>query len=112
GVVADACDRLAVMYAGQVVETGGIEDTFAGPRHPYTAALLAAMPRGEAATENAAIALATIPGRVPAAWDWPQGCRFHPRCEHARPECSAAAIALTHGVRCRRAGELVLKGTA
>ena len=107
GVVADACDRLAVMYAGQVVETGSVETVFARPRHPYTAALLAAMPRGE----GSATALATIPGRVPPAWDWPQGCRFHPRCAYAQPACSAAAIALTQGTRCRRADELVLKGS-
>jgi peptide/nickel transport system permease protein len=108
GVVADACDRVAVMYAGEVVEVGGVQATFARPRHPYTAALLAAMPRGE----GSSVSLATIPGRVPPAWAWPQGCRFHPRCPHADAACARQAGALLDGVRCRRAGELQLKGTA
>ncbi|HEV3011628.1 MAG TPA: dipeptide/oligopeptide/nickel ABC transporter permease/ATP-binding protein [Burkholderiales bacterium] len=111
GVVADACDRLAVMYAGEVVEVGGVQETFSRPRHPYTAALLAAMPRGEAAVEQTNAALATIPGRVPPAWAWPQGCRFHPRCVHAVPRCAQAPNLLTEGVRCLRSGELDLAGT-
>jgi len=104
GVVADACDRVAVMYGGEVVETGSVRATFSRPRHPYTAALLAAMPRGE----GIGTALATIPGRVPPAWAWPQGCRFHPRCAHATPSCRQAPSVLQDGVRCRRAGELNL----
>jgi oligopeptide/dipeptide ABC transporter ATP-binding protein len=107
GVVADACDRLAVMYAGEVVEVGGVRETFEQPRHPYTAALLAAMPRGEGSNK----ALATIPGRVPPAWDWPQGCRFHPRCAHAAPQCSQPPNPIHQGVRCKRAKELSLAGT-
>ncbi len=97
GVVADACDRVAVMYAGQMVETGPVREVLAHPRHPYTAALLAAMPRSGAGT-----ALATIPGRVPPAWAWPAGCRFHPRCPHAVEACAAAPVALAGGVRCIR----------
>ena len=107
GVVADACDRLAVMYAGEVVEVGGVRETFERPRHPYTAALLAAMPRGEGSNK----ALATIPGRVPPAWDWPQGCRFHPRCAHAAPQCALPPNPIRDGVRCKRADELKLAGT-
>ncbi|VTU40085.1 Stage 0 sporulation protein KD [Variovorax sp. PBS-H4] len=98
GVVADACDRVAVMYAGQMVETGPVRDVLARPRHPYTAALLAAMPKGGAGGAT----LATIPGRVPPAWAWPQGCRFHPRCPRAIDACTAAPVALDHGVRCLR----------
>jgi peptide/nickel transport system permease protein len=107
GVVADACDRLAVMYAGEVVEVGGVQATFERPRHPYTAALLAAMPRGEGANK----ALATIPGRVPPAWAWPQGCRFHPRCAHALETCKRPPNPMQDGVRCKRAQELRLAGT-
>ncbi|GAA4332304.1 dipeptide/oligopeptide/nickel ABC transporter permease/ATP-binding protein [Variovorax defluvii] len=98
GVVADACDRVAVMYAGQMVETGPVREVLARPRHPYTAALLAAMPKGGG---DAAV-LATIPGRVPPAWAWPQGCRFHPRCPHAGEVCAGAAVGLVQGVRCVR----------
>ncbi|WP_162588239.1 dipeptide/oligopeptide/nickel ABC transporter permease/ATP-binding protein [Variovorax sp. RA8] len=98
GVVADACDRVAVMYAGQMVETGPVREVLARPRHPYTAALLAAMPKGGAGGAT----LATIPGRVPPAWAWPQGCRFHPRCPHAIEACTAAPVALDNGVRCLR----------
>jgi peptide/nickel transport system permease protein len=107
GVVADACDRLAVMYAGEVVEVGAIRTTFAHPRHPYTAALLASMPRGEGSSK----ALATIPGRVPPAWAWPQGCRFHPRCAHALAPCLQPHNPMQDGVRCKRAHELKLTGT-
>jgi peptide/nickel transport system permease protein len=107
GVVADACDRVAVMYAGEIVEVGGIQETFSRPRHPYTAALLAAMPRGE----GSGSALATVPGRVPPAWAWPRGCRFHPRCAHAAPGCAEPPNPLLDGVRCKRAGELRLGGT-
>ena len=108
GVVADSCDRVAVMYAGEIVELGGVQATFSRPRHPYTAALLAAMPRGE----GSGTALATVPGRVPPAWAWPRGCRFHPRCAHAAPGCAQPPNPLLEGVRCKRAGELHLAGAA
>ncbi|OUL98896.1 hypothetical protein A8M77_29365 [Variovorax sp. JS1663] len=98
GVVADACDRVAVMYAGQLVETGPVREVLSRPRHPYTAALLAAMPKGGAG----GAALATIPGRVPPAWAWPEGCRFHPRCPHAIEACTTAPVVLAQGVRCLR----------
>ena len=105
GVVADACDRTVVAYAGQIVETGGSDALFAGPRHPYTHSLLGARPVA-LSTEP----LMTIPGAVPAPGQWPRGCRFVPRCVHARPDCSAAPVEITavdpgHAARCLRLEE-------
>lgn len=97
GVVADSCDRAMVMYAGEVVEEGLVDDLFAAPRHPYTRALLEAMP---ANAERGR--LPTISGRVPPPWSWPPGCRFHPRCAYAAPECEVAPIPLEDQVRCVR----------
>ena len=79
GVVSEMARRVAVMYAGQVVEERGADTLFAAPQHPYTAALLAAMP--ERSTGN--IRLATIPGVVPGLYDRPSGCLFAPRCPDA-----------------------------
>jgi dipeptide transport system ATP-binding protein len=79
GVVAEMAQRVAVMYAGQVVEERGADALFTAPQHPYTAALLAAMP--ERSTGEAR--LATIPGVVPGLYDRPQGCLFAPRCAYA-----------------------------
>ena len=86
GLVAGVADRVTVMYAGQMCETAAVDDLFTRPRHPYTQALLAAVPRlgGERA------ALATIPGRVPTPRDFPPGCRFAPRCPHAMAACRQA----------------------
>lgn len=82
-VVADVCDRVAVMYAGRLVEEGPARRVFQDPRHPYTQGLLHALPRIEEAVPR----LAAIPGQVPAATAWPPGCRFHPRCGHAWDLC-------------------------
>ncbi len=79
GVVAEMAKRVAVMYAGQIVEERTADALFAAPEHPYTAALLAAMP--ERSTGDAR--LATIPGVVPGLYDRPSGCLFAPRCAYA-----------------------------
>ena len=79
GVVAEVCDRVIVMYAGQVVEQGTVEEIFNNPRHPYTEGLLRAIPTlGQDADR-----LAVIPGTVPPPVAWPDGCRFHTRCPYA-----------------------------
>ena len=83
GIVAEACDRVAVMYAGRIVEQGPVREIFADPQHPYTRALL-----------RSTISLATrelhsIPGAPPDLVRPPAGCRFHPRCEHAMQICAA-----------------------
>lgn len=93
GVVADLCSRAVVMYAGQIIESADITDIFAHPQHPYSAALLAADPGSRPPGGR----LPAIPGTVVAPGQWPQGCRFAPRCERATPECSAAPVPLTVG---------------
>ncbi|MEJ0068481.1 MAG: dipeptide/oligopeptide/nickel ABC transporter permease/ATP-binding protein [Pseudomonadota bacterium] len=84
-VVAAIADRIAVMYAGEIVEQGPAAEVFARPRHPYTAALIASMPEGGTAR------LAAIAGTVPSPYALPPGCRFAPRCTHAAPACDAAS---------------------
>lgn len=84
GVVAETCDRMAVMYGGQICESGPVEELFADPKHPYTEGLLRSIPKpGERARR-----LTVIPGTVPSPADWPKGCRFHPRCTHAWQACT------------------------
>ncbi len=81
GVVAEVCDRVVVMYAGQVVEHGTVEQIFNDPRHPYTEGLLRAIPRLGQNTKR----LAVIPGTVPPPTAWPTGCRFRTRCPYTWP---------------------------
>ena len=95
GIVAGAADRVVVMYAGQVVETAGTTDLFAGPLHPYTAGLLASVPRLDGGRGE----LTGIPGTVPPATSWPVGCRFHPRCPHAWDRCRTQEPPLLEGPR-------------
>jgi oligopeptide/dipeptide ABC transporter ATP-binding protein len=85
GIVAGTADRVVVMYAGQVVEAAPTPELFARPGHPYTEGLLASVPR----LDRPATRLHSIPGNVPAATDWPSGCRFHPRCPYAWDRCRA-----------------------
>ena len=87
GVVADIADRVAVMYAGRIAETGPTEQIFARPRHPYTALLLASIPR---LTDAPKSALAVIDGRVPTPAEFGPGCRFASRCPLAEPRCAAS----------------------
>ena len=86
GVVAETAQRVSVMYAGQVVEERATAELFAAPQHPYTAALLAALPERSAGESR----LATIPGMVPGLHDRPTGCLFNPRCVYANARCRAA----------------------
>ena len=86
GVVSDFADRVAVMYAARIVETGPAEALFKAPAHPYTEGLLASLPR----LAETADRLAAIPGQVPPPFALPPGCRFAPRCAHAKAPCSAA----------------------
>ncbi len=83
GVVAEMARRVAVMYAGQVMEERGADALFAAPQHPYTAALIAAMPERHVAGAR----LTTIPGVVPGVHDRPSGCLFAPRCSYATAAC-------------------------
>jgi peptide/nickel transport system permease protein len=110
GVVADICDRVAVMYAGQVVEQRPVHELFASPLHPYTAGLLAAMPQVGVPASR----LAEIPGRVPLPTAFASGCRFRERCSHAADACRDATSTITLGpsstTRCVRHDELTLIG--
>jgi peptide/nickel transport system permease protein len=90
GVVAELCDRVVVMYAGQIVENSPVERLFATPMHPYSEGLLGAMPRSEFRSDR----LHVIPGRVPMPDAMPDGCRFHPRCPYAVATCAVDQIEL------------------
>jgi len=100
GMVAKMCDRVAVMYAGQIVEQGPVREIFRRPRHWYTRALLDSVPTLDQALDR----LPTIPGSPPTVVARPQGCRFHPRCPNARSKClempPIAELAPAHDVRC------------
>jgi peptide/nickel transport system ATP-binding protein/oligopeptide transport system ATP-binding protein len=89
-VIAQTCQRVAVMYAGQVVETGPVEQVFREPRHPYTLSLLRSVPD----IDTVRGLLAAIPGSPPDLADPPSGCRFHPRCPFAQNDCVAGAFPL------------------
>ncbi len=83
GVVAHTCDRVGVLYAGQLVEVAPVGELFAAPRHPYTRTLIAALPR----VAGGGGPLPALDGVLPDLSDPPVGCRFAPRCSHAMPEC-------------------------
>ena len=85
GVVAATCDRMAVMYAGRIVETGAVTQVFAEPHHPYTRGLLGSVPRIGAERSM----LLSIEGTPPGLTSLPEGCAFHPRCSFATDRCRA-----------------------
>jgi dipeptide transport system ATP-binding protein len=96
GVVAEIAQSVAVMYAGQVVETGAVDSVFERPRHPYTAALLAALPEHNRGRQR----LQALPGIVPGAHDRPSGCLLAPRCGRVQADCHQVRPPLESGVRC------------
>jgi oligopeptide/dipeptide ABC transporter ATP-binding protein len=110
GIVADTCDRVTVLYAGQVCETGTTEQVFENPKHPYTEALLSSVPSLALRKQK----LSVIPGNVPNLIQPPSGCRFHPRCSYARQICidkdpELESIGDGRLVHCHRWKELDLK---
>jgi peptide/nickel transport system ATP-binding protein len=110
GVVAQCCERMVTMYAGQVVETGTIDDVLEHPLHPYTSGLLRSMP----SLAKPGSRLASIGGRVPPPDEMPEGCHFQPRCTHADDRCRVPQALLRNAsgrdVRCIRHDELTLPG--
>jgi peptide/nickel transport system ATP-binding protein len=104
GVVADICDEVAVMYAGEIVERAPVEELFASPQHPYTVGLLGSIPRLDRRTSH----LATIEGMVPNMTKPPSGCRFAARCPFVEDACirmrpALAELSAGHWSRCLRA---------
>lgn len=109
GVVADICDEVNVMYAGQIVEHASKEEIFNHPLHPYTTGLMDAIPRVNGDMEHD---LHTIPGTVPSLGNFPEGCRFCTRCPFADERCRSRAPELTdagngHLVRCFKPQEVL-----
>ncbi len=101
GVVAEMCERVAVLYAGNIVEVAPVDELFKRPRHPYTVGLLRAVPNPLTEIEK----LESIPGTVPNLITPPPGCRFHPRCPHATERCRRekpplVRVGPSHYVRC------------
>jgi oligopeptide/dipeptide ABC transporter ATP-binding protein len=111
GVIAQTCDRMAVMYAGRIVETGSVASVFAEPRHAYTLGLLGSVPRGGGERKP----LRSIEGAPPALADVPKGCAFHPRCSFATAICIDARPDLTvvgagRAVACFHQDEVARRG--
>lgn len=106
GVLSSIADRLAVFYAGEVVETAQAADVFQRPTHPYTEGLLAAVPHR---TDSGEVTLQPMRGTPPAAGEWEEGCRFSPRCSYVEPSCRVARPVLreidaAHSVACHVKG--------
>jgi oligopeptide/dipeptide ABC transporter ATP-binding protein len=102
GIIAEMADRVAVMYAGNIIELGDVYTVFKNPKHPYTIGLLGAIPSIDSSRDEE---LKVIPGSIPNLITPPSGCRFHPRCSEAKPECSeiipdTIELSPGHFVRC------------
>ncbi|NVM22833.1 MAG: ABC transporter ATP-binding protein [Desulfobacterales bacterium] len=111
GIIAEYSQKVAVMYAGRIVESSDVVTIFKNPRHPYTQALLRSVPRTDIKQEK----LPSIPGFVPSLINPPKGCRFHPRCRHAKNICREKDALKTeinsgHIVFCWRAEEVGFVG--
>ena len=114
GLILEVCDRVAVMYSGEVVEDGTIDEVFARPRHPYTHGLFGCIPLPT--TDKNSAPLRPIRGQLPLPQERPEGCNFGPRCEHfASGRCDRGVVPLGpvngsggdgHRVRCRRFAEI------
>jgi peptide/nickel transport system permease protein len=111
GVVADLCDRVAVMYAGEIIEIADVENIFERPAHPYTRGLIDSNP----IASKRGSPLRAISGTVPSPANWPVGCHFGDRCRFRAPECAARPIPLIsvadaspHDARCIRVAEIDL----
>ena len=105
GVVAKICDKVAVVYAGEIIESGTLKDIYTDKRHPYTIGLFESLPDIEKETAS----LKVISGLVPDPANLPAGCKFHPRCPYATQDCRSGTIATvwiseSHSVRCNRFG--------
>jgi len=101
GIVAETAEDVAIMYAGKIVEHAPVRDLFKAPKHPYTIGLFESLPSVHQGRER----LHTIKGNVPAATNFPAGCRFHPRCPHAMEVCSRReppleAVGAAHQAAC------------
>lgn len=99
GVVAETCDRVAIVYAGEIVEIGTVKDVYLHPLHPYTRGLFDSIPKIDEDTEQ----LMPIDGMMPNMADLPSGCCFHPRCKYAKPICSqkvTETVGTNHRCKC------------
>lgn len=101
GIISELCEKVAVMYAGRIIEYGTVKEVFTNPKHPYTKGLLGALPKLEGEKEP----LVSIPGEIANAQQLPEGCRFHPRCVHVMEKCKTqkpqmVEISADHYVEC------------
>ena len=105
GVVSEMCDRVIVLYCGEMMEEASVDEIFENPKHPYTEGLMATLPKFDQPGH-----LATIPGTVPPSGKYPKGCVFAPRCQYATEQCHGCKPPVTdlgngHKVRCFRYAE-------